>query len=160
MCLLDQMDLVQMLYIDHRWYTPKIPALGGGGRDKWISQNSKPAMSTKWIPGQPGLYNKILSWGGSGRISQDGLGHTVATNNLPNLKTISVMSYLQDMSTSGQLRVTLRIILPQLKTRLLRQPLSGTLPIALAKGQRGLEGLICPSKAKGLHTSLCYPWEM
>jgi hypothetical protein len=46
-----------------------IPALGGSGRR--ISVSSRPAWSTKWVPGQPELYRETLSlkrWGGGNSV--------------------------------------------------------------------------------------------
>jgi hypothetical protein len=38
------------------WYTPLIPALGEAEAGRFLS--SRPAWSTKWVPGHPGLYRE------------------------------------------------------------------------------------------------------
>jgi hypothetical protein len=40
------------------WGTPLIPAQAEAG--EFLS--SRPAWSSKWVPGQPGLYRETLSW--------------------------------------------------------------------------------------------------
>ena len=41
------------------WHTPVIPALWEAEAGGFLS--SRPAWSTEWVPGQPGLYRKTLS---------------------------------------------------------------------------------------------------
>jgi hypothetical protein len=41
------------------WWCPLIPAPRKQGQ---ISLSSRPAWSTKWVPGQPELYRETLSW--------------------------------------------------------------------------------------------------
>jgi hypothetical protein len=51
--------ITRVILAEWWWVTPLNQALGGRGR--WISKSSRPAWSTEWVPGQPGLDSETLS---------------------------------------------------------------------------------------------------